>query len=83
MTIRLELSTEEQAALAAVAEAAGVSVETVLHGLVAQLSVPGGAEVPKETPAPVAEPGAAEEERREQEEVEANIKRWHQERQQI
>lgn len=74
MTITLELSADEHAALASVAAAAGVPIETVLHGLIAQLSVP--AAKAQETP----DGDAAEEQLREQEEVEANIRRWHRER---
>ena len=77
MTITLQLSVDEHAAVEAVARAAGVSLETVLHGLIAQLSVPPAAEA-RETP----DRGAAEERRQEQAEVEANIKRWHTDRMQ-
>ena len=76
MTVTLELSADEHAALASVAAVAGVSLETVLHGLIAQLSVP--AEKERETP----DGDAEEERRREQAEVEANIKRWHTDRMQ-
>ena len=74
MTITLELSADEQAALESVAGAAGVSLEAVLHGLIAQLMGPAAKE--QEMP----DGDAAEERKREQEEVEANIERWYRER---
>ena len=77
VAITLELSADEHAALTAVAGAAGVSLETVLHGLIAQLSIPAAGEA---TESMGGDLDTAEEQRREQEEVEANIKRWHQER---
>jgi len=77
VAITLELSADEHAALTAVAGAAGVSLETVLHGLIAQLSIPAAGEAAESMGGDL---DTAEEQRREQEEVEANIKRWHQER---
>ena len=77
MIVTLELSADEHAALASVAAVAGVSLETVLHGLVALLEVPPAAQE-RETP----DGDAAEERRQEQAEVEANIKRWHTDRMQ-
>ena len=74
MTITLELSTDEQAALRAVASAAGMDIGTVLHGLIAQLSAPTATENAGE------DLNMDAEERREQAEVEANIQRWHRER---
>ena len=72
MTIMLELNAEEAAALQEIAEATGVTVEAVLHGLIAQVLPPAK---PEQREAEDLEEDA--ERRREQEEVEANIKRWH------
>ncbi len=74
MIVTLELSAEEEATLEGVAEAAGVDTKTVLHRLIAQLSGPMEAEA---VPNGGTDPNAAMERRREQEEVEANIQRWH------
>ena len=79
VAITLELSADEHAALTAVAGAAGVSLETVLHGLIAQLSIPAAGEAVESRGESLS---AAEERRREQAEVEANIKRWHADRMQ-
>ncbi len=56
-----------------IAHAAGVGVETVLHGLIAQIA-------PPEREAPSADLEVLAEQKHEQEEVEANIRRWHEER---
>ena len=73
MTVTLELSADEARVLQEIACAAGVRVETVLHGLIAQAVPPG-------RDAPPADPEVLAEQKREQEEVEANIRRWHEER---
>lgn len=72
MTVTLELSAGEARVLQEIARAAGVRVETVLHGLIAQVSPPPAA--------PPADLEAEAEQKREQEEVEANVRRWHEER---
>lgn len=79
MTVTLELSAGEAQVLQEIAEAAGVRIEVVLHGLISELSRPG--EERQAVEAPAGEPDEAAERHREQAEVEANIKRWHQERQ--
>ncbi len=76
MMITLELSAEEMRALRGIAEAAGVDLQTVLHGLIAQISLPDR----EASPALAPSADASVEQKREQEEVEANIKRWHEER---
>lgn len=78
MTVTLELSADEARVLQEMARAAGVSVDTVLHGLIAQISLPHRKAPP--SAAPPADPEAADEQKREQEEVEANVRRWHEER---
>lgn len=76
MTVTLELTPEEAAALEGRARAEGASVEAVLHRLIARL-----------TPPPIREPSARQaggaddpEERaehdREREEMRANMDRW-------
>ena len=82
MKVTLQLSGEEVHALRPLADAAGVDLETVLHHLIAQLLPP----VAPERPQTFSE-GSAEEEieedaerRREQAEMQANIKRWHAEK---
>ncbi len=76
MTVTLELSAEEAALLEAAAGAAGATREAVLRALIRQL----GAGGPEDAQAAVREETDPEERRREQAEVEANIKRWHAER---
>lgn len=84
ITVTLKLSADETHVLQEIAQAAGVSVEVVLHGLIAQLTAPPEAEIPPSSVPPadpeVFDPEAVDEQQREQEEMEANIKRWHQER---
>ena len=75
MTITLELSAEEERVLRLTAQAAGADIPAVLHGLIAQLLPP----EPAAAPEPGGDPDLAER-RREQEEVEANIRRWHEDR---
>ena len=77
MTVTLELSAEEAALLEAAAGAAGATREAVLRALIRQLAGAGG---PEDAQAAVPEETDPEERRREQAEVEANIKRWHAER---
>lgn len=68
MTITLDLTPEEVAVLRRRADAEGVSIEAVLHGLVAALAPPAAPpEVSKEDP---------EERDREQAELRANLDRW-------
>ncbi len=79
MTVTLDLNADEAQALEEMARTAGTTMEVVLHALVAQASPSRRAEAERaQDPADTAE--AAAERRREQEEVEANIQRWHQER---
>ena len=79
MKVTLTLSEAEVHALRPLAEEAGVTVETVLHHLIAQLGPPVVWEKPdsvdEDYPKDRAEEDA--ERRREQEEMQANIKRWH------
>ena len=80
MTITLKLSADEARTLQELACAAGVSMETVLHGLIAQVSPPAASSASAPIPDAL-DLEALAEQQREQEEVEANIQRWHQERQ--
>lgn len=75
MTVTLELNADETQALQEIAQAAGADIPAVLHRLIAPLLPPDRA-----APEPSRDPEDSEERRREQEEVEANIKRWHAER---
>ena len=77
MTITLNLNAEEERVLRLTAEAAGADIPAVLHGLIAQLLPP---EPATAAPEPGGDPESSAERRREQEEVAANIKRWHEER---
>ncbi len=83
MIVTLELTTDEACVLQEIAQAAGATVEAVLHMLIAQVSPAGQADVgcgeadDREAPT---DDEAVTEKRREQEEVEANIRRWHEER---
>lgn len=82
MRVTLELSADEARVLQEISEAAGVTVDAVLHGLIAQVS--GLERTAAQAAVPPADlealnPEALAEQKREQEEVEANIKRWHQE----
>ncbi len=80
MKIILELSEEEVHALRPLADAAGVDFETVLHHLIAQLLPPVVLEKPKGLQENQTEENQMEEDaerRREQEEMQANIRRWH------
>ena len=79
MKVTLELSDAEAHALRPLAEAAGVTIETVLHHLIAQLGPPVVSEKPEGVTADRFEDSAEEdaERRREQAEMQANIKRWH------
>lgn len=74
----LDLSAEEVRVLQETAQAAGTTMESVLHALIAQLSSE-SAEAER-TEAPPAASEAVAERRQEQEEVEANIRRWHEDR---
>lgn len=76
MTVTLELKADEVRVLQEIARTAGTTVEAVLHALIAQVSPSQSAEA-AEAPAETAE--AVAERRREQEEVEANVRRWHEE----
>ena len=78
MTIALDLNAEEERVLRLTAEAAAADIPAVLHGLIAQLLPPEPAA--SAAPEPSDDPESSAERRREQEEVEANIKRWHEER---
>ena len=86
MTITLELRADEADVLQEMAQTAETTIEAVLHTLIAQVPLSrraedGGAEAPTETSEAVTETAeAVAERRREQEEVEANIRRWHEER---
>ena len=78
MTVALQLSSDEAHVLQEVAQDTGTTMDAVLQALIAQVSprpevIAGTAEAPADT----AE--AQAERRREQEEVEANIRRWHEE----
>jgi len=68
MTITLELTPEEAAALRRRADAAGTDIEAVLHGLIAALA-------PRAAP-PEALEEDPEERDREQAELRANLDRW-------
>jgi ribosomal protein L12E/L44/L45/RPP1/RPP2 len=82
MIVTLKLSDEELHILRPLADMEGANMETVLHTLIAQL-IPSAASKGPGKPAERAEEEAeerAEEEaelRREQEEMQANIARWH------
>ena len=82
MTVTLELNVEEAEALRRTAEAAGVEVDAVLHQLIALLAPEAAGNAPARRE-PSEASGAAEEaaedaeRRREQEEMQANIRRWH------
>ena len=87
MTVTLELKADEVQALQEMAQAAEMTVEAVLHALIAQVPLSrraedGGAEAPAAiTAEAVTETAEAVAERlREQEEIEANIRRWREER---
>ncbi len=86
MTVTLELRADEARVLQGMAQTAGMTMEAVLHALIAQASPSRRAEVesaepPAENAQAVAQNAeAVAERRREQEEVEANIRRWHEER---
>jgi ribosomal protein L12E/L44/L45/RPP1/RPP2 len=74
MIVTLELSDEELHALRPLADAEGMDMETVLHSLIAQLIPPAASH----RPANLEEQAEEEAEmRREQEEMQANIARWH------
>lgn len=73
MKVTLELKADEARVLQEIARTAGTTVEAVLHALIVQVSPPQSAEAAAEDPDAVAE------RRREQEEVEANVRRWHEE----
>ena len=74
MTITLELTSEEQAALRRRAEAEGTGIEAVLRGLIARLAPPPAASL---TPGAVPDdPEELAERDRERAEVQANLDRW-------
>lgn len=77
MTVTLDLTEDEVHVLQEIAQKAETTVEAVLHALIAQVSLSSHAEA-EDTEAEDTE--AVTERRREQEEVEANIRRWHEER---
>ena len=81
MIVTLELSKEEVQTLRPLADAAGVDLETVLHQMIALLP-PVASEKPQGFHEDSAEQKIEEdaERRREQEEMQANIKRWHAEK---
>ena len=70
MTLTLDLTLEEHAALRRRAEAEGIGIEAVLHGLIAALTPP---LPPGDTPD---DPEEWAERDREREEVQANLARW-------
>ncbi len=94
MTVTLDLKADEARVLQEIARSAETTIEAVLHALIAQVSAsyslpPRRAEAESAAESAEAESAEAEsaeaesaeaERRREQEEVEANIRRWHAER---
>ena len=87
MRVTLELSADEARVLQKISEAAGVTVDAVLHGLIGQVSAQertaaqaaGPPAAPEALDPEALDPEALADQKREQEEVEANIKRWHRE----
>ena len=107
MRVTLELSADEARVLQKISEAAGVTVDAVLHGLIGQVSAqertaaqaagpPAAPEAldpealdpealdpealdPEALDPEALDPEALADQKRDQEEVEANIKRWHRE----
>ncbi len=81
MIVTLKLSDEELYVVRPLADAEGVDIETVLHTLIAQLFPP-AASKRQDNPEKQAKEEQAEEAelRREQEEMQANIARWHAEK---
>jgi ribosomal protein L12E/L44/L45/RPP1/RPP2 len=84
MTVTLKLNDEELYILRPLADAEGVDIETVLHALIAQLIPPSASKrqgnLEERTKEERTKEERAEEEaelRREQEEMQANIARWH------
>ncbi|MGI4788563.1 MAG: hypothetical protein ACRYFS_06905 [Janthinobacterium lividum] len=67
MTVTLDLNAEEITILTSLADARSISIETVLHSIVAQLAPP------QVTPDELAADAA------EREEIQANLRRWHRE----
>lgn len=88
MTVTLELSPEEEAALSRRAQAQGTDVEAVLHSLVAQIAPPAQPELNERQRSAIAlmqqwreedktdDPEEMEERDRELEEFKANMNRW-------
>lgn len=85
MIVNLDLTPEEFAALSSRADAQGVDIETILHGLIAPLTVQTTSAVrPRSWPG-IAETGDAEEQaerEREWTEMQNNIRRWQAEQRQ-
>jgi ribosomal protein L12E/L44/L45/RPP1/RPP2 len=79
MTVTLKLNDEELYILRPLADAEGVDIETVLHALIAQLIPPSASKRQGNLEERTKEERAEEEAelRREQEEMQANIARWH------